>query len=75
MTQGELNRLEKAHNLEYDIDILRKAALIVSNSPIRMMDENEKRRVFFAALELVSDRLADLFADEARRLERRFQVL
>lgn len=75
MTQEELNRLEKAHNLEYDIDILRKAALIVSNSPIRMMDENEKRRVFFAALELVSGRLADLFADEARRLERRFYAL
>lgn len=34
MTQEELNRLEKAHNLEYDIDILRKAALIVSNSPL-----------------------------------------
>lgn len=75
MTREELNRLEKAHNLEYDIDILRKAALIVSNSPIRMMDENEKRRVLFAALGLVSDRLADLFADEARRLEHRFQVL
>lgn len=75
MTQEELNRLEKAHNLEYDIDILRKAALIVSDSPIAMMSENEKRRVFFAALELVSGRLADLFADEARRLERRFERL
>lgn len=75
MTQEELNRLEKALNLEYDIDILRKAALIVSNSPIAMMGENEKRRVFFAALELVSSRLADLFADEARRLERRFERL
>lgn len=75
MTQEELNRLEKAHNLEYDIDILRKAAFIVSNSPIRMRDENEKRRVLIAALELVSDRLADLFADEARRLERRFERL
>lgn len=47
MTQEELNRLEKAHNLEYYIDILRKAALIVSNSPIGMMGENEKRRVLF----------------------------
>lgn len=75
MTQEELNRLKKAHNLEYDIDILRKAALVVSNSPTAMMSDNEKRRVFFAALELVKDRLPDLLNDEARRLELKFKEL
>ena len=75
MTQEELHRLEKAHKLEYDVDTLRKAALIVSNSPIAMMSDNEKQHIFYTALELVKGRLADLFADEARRLEHKFYEL
>lgn len=76
MTQEELNRLNEARKLEHNIDILRKASLIVANSPmVGMLSTNAKQGIFYAALELVQPRLSELFADEARGLERKFEKL
>lgn len=76
MTQEELNRLDTAHKLEGDINTLRMAAKIVSNSPMtRGMSDSEKQHISYAALGLVSKRLPDLFEDEAVKLSRRLAEL
>lgn len=76
MTQEELNRLNEARKLEYDIDILRKASLIVSNSPlVRNMRDGEKRDIFYDALQLVKESLPNLFEEELSRLRTKFQKL
>ena len=76
MTQEELNRLNEARKLEYDMDILRKASLIVSNSPlVRNMRDGEKRDIFYDALQLVKESLPNLFEEELSRLRAKFQKL
>lgn len=76
MTQEELNRLNEAHKLEYDMDILRKASLIVSNSPlVRNMRDGEKRDIFYDALQLVKESLPNLFEEELSRLRTKFEKL
>ncbi len=76
MTQEELNRLDTAYKLEGDINTLRMAAKIVSNSPMtRGMSDSEKRHISYAALGLVSKRLPYLFEDEAAELERKLAEL
>lgn len=76
MTQEELNRLNEARKLEYHIDILRKASLIVSNSPlVSNMRDGEKRDIFYDALQLVKESLPNLFEEELSRLRTKFQKL
>lgn len=76
MTQEELNRLNEARKLECDIDILRKASLIVSNSPlVSNMRDEEKRDIFYDALQLVKESLPNLFEEELSRLRTKFQKL
>lgn len=76
MTQEELNRLDAARKLEYDIDILRKAKLIVSNSPlVSNMRDGEKRDIFYNALELVKESLPNLFEEELSRLRTKLHKL
>lgn len=76
MTQEELNRLNEARKLEYDMDILRKASLIVSNSPlVRNMRDGEKRDIFYDALQLVKESLPNLFEEELSRLRTKFEKL
>lgn len=76
MTQEELNRLNEARKLEYDMDILRKASLIVSNSPlVRNMRDGEKRDIFYDALQLVKESLPNLFEKELSRLRTKFEKL
>lgn len=76
MTKEELNRLNEARKLEYDIDILRKASLIVSNSPlVSNMRDGEKRDIFYDALQLVKESLPNLFEEELSRLRTKFEKL
>lgn len=76
MTQEELNRLNEARKLECDIDILRKASLIVSNSPlVSNMSADEKQDIFYNALQLVEKSLPNLFEEELSRLRTKFQKL
>ena len=76
MTQEELNRLNEARKLESDIEILRKASLIVSNSPlVSNMRDGEKRAIFYNALELVKESLPNLFEEELSRLRTKFHKL
>lgn len=76
MTHEELNRLNEARKLEYDIEILRKASLIVSNSPlVSNMSAGEKQDIFYNALQLVEKSLPNLFEEELNRLRTKFQKL
>lgn len=76
MTQEELNRLNEARKLEYDIEILRKASLIVSNSPlVSNMRDSEKQDIFYNALQLVKESLPNLFEEELSRLRTKFHKL
>lgn len=76
MTKEELNRLNEARKLEYDIDILRKASLIVSNSPlVSNMRDSEKQDIFYNALQLVKESLPNLFEQELSRLRTKFHKL
>lgn len=76
MTQEELNRLNEARKPEYDIEILRKASLIVSNSPlVSNMRDGEKRDIFYDDLQLVKESLPNLFEEELSRLRTKFQRL
>lgn len=76
MTQEELNRLNEARKLEYDIEILRKASLIISNSPlVSNMRDSEKQDIFYNALQLVKESLPNLFEQELSRLRTKFHKL
>lgn len=70
MTEKELKRYEEARKLEVGIQNLRQAAMVVSNPEIaKEMSVNQLQRIFWTALELTSDQLADLFLSKSRELE------
>lgn len=70
MTEKELKRYEEARKLEIGIQNLRQAAMVVSNPRMaKEMSINEIQRIIWAALELTSDQLADLFLSKSRELE------
>ena len=76
MTQEELSRYDEARKLRYEMEILRKAILIVSNSPlVSNMRDGEKRDIFYDALQLVKESLPNLFEEELSRLRTKFHKL
>lgn len=76
MTEEELSRYEEARKLRCEMETLRKVILIVSNSPLvsNMCDE-EKRDIFYDALQLVKESLPNLFEVELSRLRTKFHKL
>lgn len=76
MTEDELSRYDEARKLRCEMEILRKAILIVSNSPlVNNMRDGEKRDIFYDALQLVKESLPNLFEEELSRLRTKFQKL
>lgn len=76
MTQEELSRYDEDRKLRYEMEALRKAILIVSNSPlVSNMRDSEKQDIFYNALQLVKESLPNLFEQELSRLRTKFHKL